>query len=429
MSRLAIELPGSNRAFTWRQRALVGPEDFSCRTHNAYGAQTALPLRRFRRPLVTSARRVEQPHAKPPRRQAAPSHKKQQASADDSKMWSALVSRISKALALFGAAAAVTFLAASPPAEAARSGGRIGGSSFSSRSAPFSGSSRDYMGSRSATAAAAAGSFGQSPFSHRMGASTMIAPHRSSVSTNVFFFSPFGFGGGYGYPMGYGGGLTSLLFWVAFAFIAAQVARGVMGQRDDSMMAELDAGDRVTVAKLQVGLLSSARDLQRDLERIASRADTSTSSGLHYVLQETVLSLLRNPDYAVYGFGKSGVERSADDAEARFNKLSLEERGKFERETRVNVSGRRSTGTTGLARTVLTPVSELIVVTILVATEGRLRLPKVTDRESLIDALTTLGGLPASTVLAVEVLWTPEEEDDYFTMDDIAKDYPMLNTL
>ena len=44
-------------------------------------------------------------------------------------------------------------------------------------------------------------------------------------------------------------------------------------------------GDRVAVAKLQVGLLGSARALQRQLDRIASRADTTSPSGLHYILQ------------------------------------------------------------------------------------------------------------------------------------------------
>ena len=41
----------------------------------------------------------------------------------------------------------------------------------------------------------------------------------------------------------------------------------------------------MSVAKVQVGLLGSARGLQRDLERIAKRSDTSTSEGLAYVLQ------------------------------------------------------------------------------------------------------------------------------------------------
>ncbi len=43
--------------------------------------------------------------------------------------------------------------------------------------------------------------------------------------------------------------------------------------------------NRVGVAKVQVGLLGSARSLQRDLERIAKRADTNSSDGLAYVLQ------------------------------------------------------------------------------------------------------------------------------------------------
>ena len=45
------------------------------------------------------------------------------------------------------------------------------------------------------------------------------------------------------------------------------------------------ADDSVTVAKLQVGLLGDARRLQRQLDRIAGRADTNTPSGLHYILQ------------------------------------------------------------------------------------------------------------------------------------------------
>ena len=51
----------------------------------------------------------------------------------------------------------------------------------------------------------------------------------------------------------------------------------------------------------QVGLLGLAREVQAELDEIAEKADTSTPQGLHYVLQETVLALLRHPDYCVYG--------------------------------------------------------------------------------------------------------------------------------
>ena len=57
----------------------------------------------------------------------------------------------------------------------------------------------------------------------------------------------------------------------------------------------------MSVVKMQVGLLGTARDLQQDLNRMANKLDTSTSRGLHYLLQETVLALQRNPQYAAYG--------------------------------------------------------------------------------------------------------------------------------
>jgi len=48
-------------------------------------------------------------------------------------------------------------------------------------------------------------------------------------------------------------------------------------------------GERVSVAKLQVALLGSARSLQRELDRLADRADTTTPEGLHFVLQGAAL--------------------------------------------------------------------------------------------------------------------------------------------
>ena len=52
------------------------------------------------------------------------------------------------------------------------------------------------------------------------------------------------------------------------------------------------ADEAVTVVKLQVGLLGTARDLKRDLERIAGRADTNTPDGLHFILQGDLHSQL-----------------------------------------------------------------------------------------------------------------------------------------
>eukprot|EP00887_Chlorella_sp_A99_P006111 scaffold22.g6111.t1 len=341
---------------------------------------------------------------------------------------------------------------------AARSGGRMGGSSFSSAARSSSYGSRSSYGSSYSALG--------SSMSSRPPSSAYAAG--SSLSLNSFFFPvPWGYGGfGVGYPMG-GGGFMSLLFW---GVLSGVLGRGSTGGSDYDY-------DTVT---LQVGLLGSARQLQRDLERIAARADTSSTSGLHYILQETVLALMRNPDYCVYGFAKSRAERSAEDAEQQFNELSLAERGKFQAETRSNVGGRSRTSSlgpgkgreephaparapaplqsaptalgsgasaklrpcigsdvspspsSGTAGTYNSPTAgerEFIVVTLLVAAEGSLKLPRVTSRTELTAALAKLGAVREGDLLAVEVLWTPEEEGDFFTQQDLAFDYPTLNTL
>lgn len=44
-------------------------------------------------------------------------------------------------------------------------------------------------------------------------------------------------------------------------------------------------GSRPTLTRVQVGLVSLARELKYDLDSIAARADTSSSRGLHHLLQ------------------------------------------------------------------------------------------------------------------------------------------------
>lgn len=203
-------------------------------------------------------------------------------------------------------------------------------------------------------------------------------------------------------------------------------------------------GERVAVGKLQVALLGSARQLQGDLDRIADRADTTTTEGLHYVLQETVLALQRNPDYWVYGATELQFERGYDEAEAVFNELSLGERSKFRSETLSNFAGDSRAKDMGLKcvllrllcdRTILhrsvpePGSSELIVVTILVAADVALKLPKINSREDLRTALNRIGSVPEQSIVAVEVLWTPQDPNDYYTRDEVMADYPTLAIL
>ena len=309
--------------------------------------------------------------------------------------------------------------------------------SFSSSYSSFRGSSggggRSFGGGAPAAPSARAGP---------LYASTSSCPSRLNSLTLGWGLVPFGGFGYGGYPVyaggGGGGGLSDLLFFGLFALIAVSAISSFTRARSDSDYDADEDGqaydDGVTVAKLQVGLLASARGLKRDLERIAARADTSTPAGLHYVLQETVLSLLRNPEYAVYGAAKTLKGKSLARAEQKFNELSLAERGKVREETLVNVSGiRREGGFKGKGKgdgaTSAAGDEELIVVTVLVASRGRFKLPAVRSAAELRDALSTLGAVPADGVLGVEVLWTPQDPQDSYSKGELMVDFPDLNNL
>lgn len=314
-----------------------------------------------------------------------------------------------KGAAALALAAALT-LGAPADALAARSSGRMGGSSFRSAAPSRSYSSPGAMSS----SRTAMSSTGPSMMSRSMIAPTIFVPM-----------------GGYGYGMGMGGMGYGFGNLISLAFIAIVVMSFLDNIKNmfggDGIQL---GGDAIAVVKVQIGLLGMARDLQLDLEAIADKADTSSPDGLHYVLEETVLALLRNPEYCVYGYATSASARGPEDAEDKFNDFSMDERGKLAEETLVNVNSRKRTAaaTKGTdedgAR-----VNEYILVTIIAACDGGLKLPAVTDSAELRTALKRVGAIRADALQAVEVIWTPQEEGDTLTEEELLTDYPMLNVL
>ncbi|XP_074329409.1 FLUCTUATING-LIGHT-ACCLIMATION protein 1, chloroplastic-like [Apium graveolens] len=276
----------------------------------------------------------------------------------------------------------------------AASGGRMGGKSFSR---PSMSSSRSYSTPR-------------------------IDSGRTFSSAPYFGPPPFGGGGFY---VGPAVGIGSTFFFIMAGFAAFVLVSGFLSDRSDDGL--LTATEKTSVLKLQVGLLGMARSLQQDLNRIAERADTSTPEGLSYVLTETMLALLRHPDFCISAYSSVDVKRSMDEGEKRFNQLSIEERGKFDEETLVNVNNIKKQSAT--SRRANGFRNEYIVITILVAAEGVHKLPSINNSGDLKQALQVLASIPSSRTLAVEVLWTPQNEDDTLSERELLEDYSLLRPL
>ena len=288
---------------------------------------------------------------------------------------------------------------------AARSGGRIGGGSFR---AP---SSRTY------------------------------SPPSSGYRTPGGYGGGYGYGypgGGFGFPFllpffGFGGGFGGLFGILIFFAIANFLVRSFrsIGEAGDNDVPGY-SNSKISVGRVQVGLLEAARGLQQELDELGRTADTGSAAGRAQVLQEASLALLRHPEYWVYGAAQS-QQTAPEAAEAKFNQLALAERSKFTEETLSNVNNKLRQGSSqaslaaGGGELVATEApSEYIIVTILVGTEGKLELPTINSSDDLRQALRQIGGISSDRLLAVEILWTPQAEGDTLTSDDLMAEYPDL---
>jgi uncharacterized membrane protein len=278
---------------------------------------------------------------------------------------------------------------------AKRGGGRIGGSSFRSpsRSMPRSLPSSRSTPSRS--------------YGYGGGGSSL-------------FFLPFFIGGG-------GGG--SLVGLLAVMAIAGVVLQAVRNSGLDNFLGDKLGGNNtnnVTVSKIQIGLLSSARQLQQDLNRLAMEADTNTSEGLTLLLRETTVSLLRHPEYWVYA--DSVTENSKLElAEQKFNSLAMGERSKLTSEVVSNFNNRRGQSSVQVVNNLdLEAPSEYIVVTLITAMAGNSNLSKIRSSEELRLALSNIGAASEEQLLAVEILWEPQSSNYTLTSDEVLTIYPSL---
>jgi uncharacterized membrane protein len=305
-----------------------------------------------------------------------------------------IIKPVFKSLVLFGLVLAL-FFSQADGALAARSGGRMGGGSFS-------------------------------------------MPRSYSAPTRTYQPSPggYGYGGGMGFPFllpffGFGGGfggLFSILIFIAIANFLVNSFRRVGEATEEQEY----LNPTVSISRVQVGLLAEARSLQGELDSLAQVVDTGSPAGRVRVLQESTLALLRHPEYFAYGATESQQAR-LESAEAKFNQWSISERSKFTEETLSNYDGQlRQAQTAALppdepaGALADRSAGEYIVVTILAGVQGKLELPQIRNEEDLSAALRCLGSLSSDRLLAVEVMWTPQAAGDTLSADEAIAAYPDL---
>ena len=272
----------------------------------------------------------------------------------------------------------------------------------------------------------------------RMGGGSFRAPSPRSVPRSTGGYRS-GYGGGYrgggfGFPFiipifGFGGGgLFGLLILMAVAGVLVNALRGAGSAPSIGGMDAAPATPRnVNMIQVQVGLLAGAKALQDDLRKLAQSSDTSSSTGLQRILQESTLALLRQPDLWVYANSDSGSVPFSS-AESTFNRLSMNERSKLDAELTSNVGGQTLSNNAGAVGEA-DATNEFIVVTLLVASTATTQLKGASTGEDLRQTLRILGSTSSSDLMALEVIWQPEGRGDVLSAEELITAYPNLQHL
>ena len=291
-------------------------------------------------------------------------------------------------------------------AQAKRGGGRSGGGSF--RSSP----SRSNSPSRSSGSDSNYGGGGY-----------------SSGGTTIYVGPRYSYGGYYYSPM------SMIVLVIILAILVAAIAYAIAISKKKVISSgdspSIPSGNReldnniVTISKIQVGLLALARAIQTQLSELSLNIDTDTPEGLSELLQESALALLRTPENWTHVSANSKTVRSREEAEAIFNKFSIEERGRFSAETLTNVNGKvRQIGANSNADN---EPGTYIVVTLIIGTEDdRPLFGNVYSTDDLKQALERIAATPPEYLSKFELLWTPQVETESLTYDEMLSEYASL---
>ena len=296
-----------------------------------------------------------------------------------------------------------SFLFVNPNSASAASGGRIGGGSFQAPSVPRS---RNY------------GGYGGNNFRGYGGG------YRGGGGIGFPFILPiFGFGGG---------GVFGFLILMSIAGVIVNSFKNssnFSSSSNNSIVSQIANPTKVSLIQFQIGLLASAKEIQLKLRELASSSNTSTSSDLQRILQDTTLSLLRKPELWVYSNTETGSIPFAS-AESTFNRISITERSKLKAELTSNYSGQISTSTNNESNPGDSdPTNEYIAITILVATKKDLKLKNSANIELITESLRILGSISSQDLIALEIIWQPEGEGETLREEELITQYPNLKHL
>lgn len=172
-------------------------------------------------------------------------------------------------------------------------------------------------------------------------------------------------------------------------------------------------------------MLAEARQVQHQLTELTLNSDLESAADRADFLQEAVLIVLRSPESWTHCFASYQTVANPEEAAQMFNQLSIQERSKLSVETLSLVNGDIRTPQSVSAGS--EEPGEYIAVTFLIGTKNAKPLVgDIRDVGKLKAVLEGMAATPAENLLVLEVIWSPQQETDSLTGDDLLASYPDL---
>jgi uncharacterized membrane protein len=227
----------------------------------------------------------------------------------------------------------------------------------------------------------------------------------------------------------------NIVWWAAALFIGGMFLKITWGGYKDRFgsspvtyrgaAAPMDMPE-IDVTVLRVVIDGRARKfIQNALRQIAQTCDTATRDGRAAMLSQVTLLLRKVRDAWIYGGARNEPMGPLRDMKGTYDRHVDDARTRFKVETIANVQGRSTSQDAGPLAWTSAEGEGVILVTIVIAARTELfTVHQIADGEDLRKALEGAGYLGPDLLVAVDVIWTPSEENDRMSTMELEGRYP-----
>jgi len=170
--------------------------------------------------------------------------------------------------------------------------------------------------------------------------------------------------------------------------------------------------------------------LQKKLNDLAETGDTSTPGGLARMLHETVVELRRIEKSWLYAGAVNWTPGRARQAETMFRSIAGDMRSRYREEVVRAADGIVKNQDAPALRARPEEGPGVVVVTVLVAARGKIPdIAHAQNADHLRELMRALGGIGASRLMVLEVIWSPAVEEDRMSTAELELLYPELQRI